>query len=158
MGNLKGIHQDKGDHNMDQFRTTSVLLIDESKNQRAYWSEQLHRCSSDYQIVEAEDGQSGLNICRSRRVDCVVLELAMLDQSGLQALGELVRITSRPQIAVVILTRLTHRAVWELAKQKGAYACLDKNFTSGEDLEKTIQRAVAFVGQMPKEDLHSVPS
>ena len=143
---------DKGDHNMDQFPTTSVLLIDGSKNQRVYWADQLNRCSSDYQIVEAEDGQSGLDICRSRRIDCVVLELALPDQSGFLTLGELVLTTSRPQIAVVILTLITNRAVWELAKQNGAYECLAKNSTSGETLEKAIQHAMAFVGQMPKED------
>ena len=53
---------------------------------------------------------------------------------------------------MIVLTHMTHRGVWELAKQNGAYAYLAKKFTSGEDLDKAIQRAVAFVGQMPKED------
>jgi len=42
--------------------------------------------------------------------------------------------------------------VWELVKHNGAYACLAKQFTSGDDLHKVIQRAVAFVGMLPKED------
>ena len=53
---------------------------------------------------------------------------------------------------MIVLTHMTHRGVWELAKQNGAYACLAKKFTTGEDLDKAIQRAVAFVGAMPKED------
>jgi CheY-like chemotaxis protein len=57
--------------------TTSVLLIDGSKNQRAYWADQLKRCSLDYEITEATDAQSGLVLYQSRRVDCVVLELAL---------------------------------------------------------------------------------
>ncbi len=64
----------------------------------------------------------------------------------------LVPIASRPQIAVVVLTHLTERGVWDLARLNGAYACFVKRFTSGNDLDKVIQRAVAFVGQMPKED------
>jgi len=136
----------------DLTTTTSVLLIDSSKKQRTYWSDQLRRCSADYEILEASDAQSGLDLYRSRRIDCVVLELSLPDQSGFQTLVDLAPIASRPHVAVIVLTQITHRGVWELAKQNGAYACLAKNFTSGEDLDKAIQRAVAFVGQMPKED------
>ena len=134
---------------------TSVLLIDGSHNQRVYWAEQLKRCSPDYEIIEASDGESGLALYRSRRIDCVVLELSFPDgQSGFETLVKFVPIAGRPQIAVVVLTLLTHQGVWELAKQNGACACLAKKFTSGEDLDKAIQRAVAFVGQLPKEDRH----
>lgn len=131
---------------------TSVLLIDGSQNQRAYWADQLKRCSPDYEIVEASDGQSGLALYRSRRIDCVVLELSLTDQSGFQTLIDLVPIASRPHVAVIVLTLMTQRGIWELAKQNGAYACLAKKFTTGDDLDKAIQRAIAFVGQMPKED------
>ena len=45
---------------------------------------------------------------RSRRIDGVVLELSLPDQSGLQTLVESVPIARRPQVAVTILTRMTH--------------------------------------------------
>ena len=139
--------------------TTTVILIDSSKNQRTYWAEQLRRCSSDYEIVEAADGQSGLDLYRSRRIDCVVLELALQDESnvstsGFSTLVNLVPLASRPQVGVVVLTHLLHRGIWELAKQNGVYTCLHKQHTTGEDLDRAIQRAMAFVGQMPKEDRH----
>jgi DNA-binding NarL/FixJ family response regulator len=132
--------------------TTSVLFIDGSKNQRAHWADQLKHCSLDYEILEASDGQSGLDLYRSRRIDCVVLELGLPDQSGLQTLVELVPIASRPRVAVIVLTQMTERGVSDLARQNGAYACFVKQHTSGEDLDRAIQRAIAFVGQMPKED------
>lgn len=69
-----------------------------------------------------------------------------------QTLVELVPIASKPHVAVIVLTQMTHRGVWKLAKQNGAYACLTKKFTSGKDLDRGIRSAVAFVGQMPKED------
>ena len=131
---------------------TSVLFIDGSQTQRAYWANQLKRCSLHYEIIEASDGQSGLDLYQSRRIDCVVLELSLPDQSGFQTLVDLVPIARRPHVAVVVLTLITQRGVWELAKQNGAYACLAKNCTSGQGLDKAIQRAVAFVGQLPKED------
>src|SRR5262245_64906372 len=91
----------------------------------------------------------------SRRIDCVVLELLLLDCLGFQTLVDLVPIARRPQVAVIVLTHMTHRGVWELAKKNGAYACFAKKFTSGDDLHKGIQRAVAFVGQMAKEDRYA---
>jgi DNA-binding NarL/FixJ family response regulator len=130
----------------------SVLLIDSSKKQRTYWADQLKRCSSDYEILEASDGQSGMELYRSREIHCVVLELGLADRSGFQTLVELVPIARRPQVAVVVLTQMTERGVWDIAKDNGAYTCLIKKYTSGDDLDKVIQRAIAFVAQMPKED------
>ena len=132
--------------------TVSVLLIDGSANQRTYWADQLKSCSADYQIFEAHDGRSGLDLYRSQRIDCVVLELGLSDQSVFRILGKLVPVASRPQIAVIVLTELPNRGVWELAKQSGAYECFHKYQMTGDDLDKAIQDAVAFVGQMPKED------
>ena len=132
---------------------TSVLLIDGNDADRRGFANHLKRRSPDYQILEAKDGPSGLDLYRSRRVDCVVLALELPeDRSGFQILVNLVPIASRPHVAVVVLTHMTHRGVWELAKENGAYACLAKRFTSGEDLDRAIQRAVAFVGRLPKED------
>ena len=131
---------------------TTVLLIDNSTNQRTYWAEKLRRCSTDYEIIEAADAQSGLNLYRSRRIDCIVLELALSDQAGFKTLVELVPNASRPHIAVVVLTLMTQPGVWRLARENGAYACLVKEYTSGDDLDRVIQCAVAFVGQLPKEE------
>jgi CheY-like chemotaxis protein len=114
----------------------------------------MKRCSLDYEILEATDAQSGLELYQSRRVDCVVFELALPDELGFRLLVDLVQIPSRPHVAVIVLTQMTQRGVWQLAKQNGAYACLAKRHTTGEDLDRAIQRAVAFVGQMPKENRH----
>jgi CheY-like chemotaxis protein len=75
----------------------------------------------DYLILEAKDGASGLELYReSERVDCVVLELDLPDRSGFEVLVDLVPRIRRPKIAVIVLTRLPNRGMWELAKQNGA--------------------------------------
>lgn len=132
--------------------TTSVLFIDGSEKQRAYWAEELKRCSPNYQILEADNGQSGLDLYRSRRVDCVVLEVGLPDDSGFPALVNLVPIASKPQVPVIVLTQIPHRSVWEIALDNGAYACFHKPYTTGEHLDKAIHRAVAFVEQTLKKD------
>jgi DNA-binding NarL/FixJ family response regulator len=125
--------------------TTSVLFIDESKNERTYWSRQLKSCSQDYEFFDASDGESGLQLYRSRKIDCVVMELDLSDQSAFEVLGELVPLARRPNVAVVVLTQFSYRSLWALARNCGASACLYKPHTNGEDLDRAIQRATALV-------------
>jgi CheY-like chemotaxis protein len=132
--------------------TTSVLFIDGNTADRTFFVEELERRSSDYRILEATDGESGLALCRSQRIDCVVLAVELPDGSGFSVLVDLVPIVRRPSIAVLMLTSNTQRGLHQIAIQNGAYACFVKSFTSGEDLDRAIQRAVAFVGRTPKED------
>ena len=135
-----------------EFPTTSVLLIDGNAADRTYFAEGLKNCSPDYLILEATDGESGLDLYRrSQRIDCVVLELDLPDRSGFEVLVSLVPIASKPNVAVIVLTRLTNRGVWELARQNGAIACFVKRQMGREDLDRAIQHAVALVGLLPKE-------
>jgi DNA-binding NarL/FixJ family response regulator len=137
--------------------TTSVLLIDGHDRDRTCYADHLKRCSPDYQIYEAVERRSGLELYRSRRIDCVVHEIDLPDTSGFQLLVDLVPVAKRPTVAVIVLTRLSNPGLWELATKNGAYACLLKEHTSGDDLDKAIQRAVAFVGQIAKEDRYRFP-
>ena len=132
--------------------TTSILLIDSKDADRAFYSEELKRCSPEYHIVEATDGQSGLDRYLSQHIDCVVTELTLSDKAGLEILADFVPVASRPQVAVIVLTSIEYPGVGNLATQHGAYACRVKAHTGGDDLDRAIQRAVEFVGQMPKED------
>ena|SRR5438874_4470116 len=135
-------------------RTTTMFstACHRHSTDRMGFANHLKNCSSDYQILEATDGESGLALFRSRRIDCVVLEIDLPDQSGFEVLMTIVPRASRSHTAVIVLTKLTHRGLWELAKNNGAYVCFVKRHTTGEDLDRAIQRAVARVGQTPKED------
>ena len=130
----------------------SVLLIDGYHSDRTYDVDQLKQCSPAYEVIEAVDGQSGLTLYRSRRIDCVIPELNLPDMSGFQALVDLNPVARRPNVAVHILTRLSSALLWELARKNGAYACFLKQYTSQDDLDRAIQHAVTLVGLIPKED------
>ena len=132
--------------------TTSILFVDGNDADRTAYANHLKRCSPDYQIYEAADRHSGLDLYRSRRIDCVVHEIDLPDASGFQLLIDLIPVAKRPTVAVIVLTRLSNQALWDLATKNGAYACFLKTHTSGDDLDKAIQSAIAFVEQIPKEE------
>ena len=90
---------------------TTVLVIDDNDEDRKYWCEALKHSAHNYTVLEASNGQSGLNLCRSQRVDCIVLDLDM-PESGFYVLFDLIRDRTRPQIAVVILTHLLVPNLW----------------------------------------------
>ncbi|MGH7180764.1 MAG: response regulator [Nitrospiraceae bacterium] len=131
---------------------TSVLLIDANDSDRAFYTEALKRSVPDYQILEATSGKSGLELYRqSPQIDCVVLDISLPGESGFLLLMDLVRVARRPRVAVIILTNLEFPGLGELVTKNGAYAWFPKRFTPGEDLDRAIQRAIAFVGLLPKE-------
>lgn len=121
----------------------SILLIDGSADERAFYTEGLKSRTCDYEILEATDRQSGRDIYQSRQIDCVVLAFALPDHSGFQTLVDSVPRLSRPHVAVIVLAQITHRGVREAAAQNGVYACLLKRDTSGQDLERAVQHAVS---------------
>jgi DNA-binding response OmpR family regulator len=87
----------------------TVLFIDANDADRTFFVEGQKRDSPDYLIREAIDGESGLNLYRSQRVDCVVLALGLPERSGFRLLVELVPIASRSSIAVLMLTSNAQR-------------------------------------------------
>jgi CheY-like chemotaxis protein len=120
---------------------STVLIIDDNEEDLKYWSDSLRQ---HFTVLESSSAAGGLELCRSRVVDCVVLDLDM-PESGFHVLLELVPERQRPKVAVVVLTHLPHPNLFEMAKHNGAQACLLKQSTSPQDLKQAIQQAVNAV-------------
>ena len=127
----------------------TVLLIDAHKDDRQYWAQRLLISSPDYVVLEAETGAAALAICRSQRVDCVVLELILPDMSGFQALTQLVPRAYYPEPAVIFLSRTTLQPMADLTMKNGAQAYLIKSHISGDDLDRAIRKTLTPVGSSP---------
>ena len=123
-----------------------MLIIDGHENERRFYASRLSDCSPQHTIVEAEDGRSGLNIFRSSRIDCVVLDLDLTDISAFEVLGNLVTPSQKPEVAVVVLTNQRDHTLFERARRQGAASCLVKSVTSGYLLSQVIRKAVHVVG------------
>ena len=76
----------------------------------------------------------------------MVLELALPDMSGFQALKQLVPRAYYPEPAIIFFSRTTLPPMAELAMKNGAQAYLIKSQISGDDLDRAIRKALAPVG------------
>jgi DNA-binding NarL/FixJ family response regulator len=135
----------------DASSATTVLLIDGNLSDREYWAQRLRISSPDFIVLEADTGARGLEICNSRRVDCVVVEVELPDMSGFKVLLNAIGDFARQEKAVIVLSRLNLESFRELAMANGAFAYLMKSQASGDDLERTIRKALASVGPTRKE-------
>jgi CheY-like chemotaxis protein len=123
----------------------TVVLIEDNPKELEFWSSALRNCSAHYSVLEASGSQEGLKLLRQQEVDCVVLDLDLSTSSGFQFLLELVPNRTRPEIAVVILTRIHSPAMEYVSLENGAQAYLVKQRTSADTLDKAIQKAVTAV-------------
>jgi DNA-binding NarL/FixJ family response regulator len=127
---------------------TTVLLIEDDPQYREYYAQRLHSSLANYDVVEAATGRSGLDTCARQPIDCVVLEIDLPDMSGFEVLAKLVPRTYRPEIAVVVLTRLPNRFLLDLAMKNGARAAFQKTVGIGDLLEESILKAIATVQRL----------
>jgi len=139
---------------MESASTCTVLLVEDDPEQLAFWSNALRNCSSHYAVLEAAGGQEGLDLFRQQKVDCVLLDLDLSDSSGFQSLLDLIPDRRRPEIAVLILSRLWNPTLADMALQNGAHAYLIKQHTSVDALDEAIKNAISSVatalGERPK--------
>jgi CheY-like chemotaxis protein len=139
---------------MQSTSTCTVLLIEDDPEQLAFWSAALRTCSSHYSVLEAAGGQEGLELLRNQEVDCIVLDLDLSATSGFQVLLDLVPNRGRPEIAVLILSRLWNPTLAKMALEHGAQAFLLKQQTSAGALDEAIKKAITSVatalGEKPK--------
>ena len=127
---------------------TTVLLIDDDSHYRDYYAQRLQTSVSNYDVVEAPTGRSGLDICARQPVDCVVLEIDLPDISGFEVLAKLVPRAYHPEIAVIILTRLPNPFLLDLAIKNGAQVALQKTFGSGDLLAASILKAISALQRL----------
>ncbi|BCA53460.1 hypothetical protein W02_06000 [Nitrospira sp. KM1] len=131
--------------------TTTVLFIDGNDQDRHYFVDRLRIISPEYRILEALDGQAGLAIYGSRPVQCVILELDLPDMSGFEVLIKLVPVARRPNVPVIVLTRLHNKEVLNLAIANGAQQAFCKPLTSGDVLDQAVRKGVTTVGKVFKD-------
>jgi PleD family two-component response regulator len=125
----------------------AILFIDSRDTERNHYANQLNQFSPDYVIYHAATGKAGIAAYDAYSIDCVVLEINLLDMSGFQVLPQLVKNVRTHAATVIVLTHLTNPFILDLAVKNGAFAALCKNFTPADILDRHILRALSANGK-----------
>lgn len=94
----------------------TVLVIDDEFPVRSYVRMILEK--EGYAVLDAEDGDAGLALCRTEAPDLVITDLVMPKKGGLQTIRELRR--DHPRIPIIAISGFGNEESMQLARSLGA--------------------------------------
>ena len=101
-----------------------ILIADDEQEIRDLFVEALRRHGFD--VVSARDGREAVEIIRQGGITVTFLDIRMPGLSGIDALGEIVKIS--PQTQVVMITGHYEDGTVDEALRLGSFLCLMKPF------------------------------
>ncbi|AGY54764.1 Acetoacetate metabolism regulatory protein AtoC [Bacteroidales bacterium CF] len=122
-----------------------ILIIDDDKLVRKVFKMTLMK--EGYDIIEAEDGPTGLQLIRSERPDLTLTDYQMPGMNGIEVLAEIRK--SKTNMPVIILTAFGDVVLTIKAIQLGAFDFLEKP-VNPELLKTTIKSALDSVNRSNK--------
>ena len=120
-------------------KTSTILIIEDEGDVLKFASRVLEL--EGYSILEAEDGERGIALVRSRKVDLILLDLRLPKRDGWSVLAELNADGTLSKIPVVIFTASAERQQREKVFSMGATACLVKPLSAAH-LRETVARTL----------------
>lgn len=114
---------------------SKILVVEDDAFLRELVAQKLLK--EGFDVVEAVDGEGGVEKARSEHPDCILLDLILPGMDGFQALSLLKNDPALSQIPVVILSNLGQKDDIEKGIKLGAADYLIKaHFTPGEIVAK----------------------
>ncbi|MES1258803.1 MAG: response regulator, partial [Acidobacteriota bacterium] len=95
-----------------------------------------------YELIEAEDGRAGLELCARENPDCLLLDFMLPDMTGLEFLAAVRNNSGILPCPVVMLTGISDERVAVQAMKLGATDYVAKSETVGEILDHAISAAI----------------
>ncbi len=107
-----------------------ILLIDDDELLRGVLAKALDHAG--HQVIQAADGQQGVELARATPVDLVITDLIMPVQEGVETIVKLRR--ERPDLPIIAISGgVTNSKIYlEIASRIGAKRILAKPFTPQE--------------------------
>jgi CheY-like chemotaxis protein len=138
-------------------RRITFLTINESDDERLHWMGLLRFGFPDSDVLEAKDGETGLELCRTQKFDCVLLDYHLPDISGLRLLTHLNPRPRCPSTAVIVLSQdHSFPQLETLLRNNGAQSYIPKSKLSAEELSIAIRKAMAAVALHTHTHTHTI--
>ncbi len=122
---------------MSQAVDKTILVIDDDHSHLESMADAL--TTAGFRVLEADNGEKGLQIIRETCPDLVITDLRMRDMDGLEVLQNLKQ--AGIEVPVIVMTAFTSMETAIDAIQKGAYDYISKPFKL-EQLRLVINRAL----------------
>lgn len=131
---------DFGDDDAHPGQAPQILVIEDDPTQRLLSSSVLR--SAGYDVLEAEDGPTGLALAREARPDLIVCDVMMPGLNGYQLVAALKGEVELSTIPVIMLTAMTARTHVRTGMTAGADDYLSKPFRAAE-LRRSVEALLA---------------
>jgi len=95
-----------------------------------------------YETVSALDGESGIRLARTEKIDLILLDIILPRKQGLEVLKELKTDKLTKDIPVIILTNIEEMENVDKALELGAMTYLVKTQYTLEDLIEKIKKTL----------------
>ncbi|MCP4592024.1 MAG: diguanylate cyclase [bacterium] len=128
---------------LSQARPVKVLVVDDSLTVRMTVKDLLQ--DEDTNVLLAEDGRRGIELCRSESPDCILLAYEMPNMNGFEFLTEMRALANHLPPAVVMLTGKGAASVAVEAMKRGAQDYLVKADFTPEALRYAVRHAITRV-------------
>jgi DNA-binding response OmpR family regulator len=113
---------------MDSSGKATILIVDDESAFRCLYRDMF--AMAGYQVVEAEDGESGWDMVQTVRPDMVLLDLVMPKLGGLEVLKKIRADSETKDIPVVIMSALGRSEDIRIGLELGANEYLQKGYFS----------------------------
>ena len=123
---------------------SKILVVEDDHDIRGLLVDTLIDCG--YDVVEAQDGGSGLEMACQERPDVILLDVMMPVMDGLQVLENLKGNAATRAIPVIMVTAKGQEQDASEAMKSGAWAYVIKPWEFG-DLESKVMGAIATISR-----------
>jgi CheY-like chemotaxis protein len=120
--------------------TQKILIVDDAKVIRASLPEMLS--PGNFQVLEAKDGEEGLNLIRQERPNVIILDWILPRMSGWEVFGQLQASPELQMIPLVVISGRKAEVMEKLSEPFEYFEFLEKPFNE-KHLNQAIQSAIA---------------
>lgn len=127
----------------DASKVRKILIVDDTPEDRVVCKRYLLQDRDwHYQFLEAESGRRALELQAEGKPDCILLDYALPDQSGLEVLAELANKLGDGCCPVVMLTGANEVELAVAALKGGAQDFINKDRLAPMDLQRAVHNAI----------------
>jgi len=116
-----------------------VLIVDDDPSARRLMRDSLNFLGDEYEILEADDGESGLHLMKVARPDVVLLDITMPHLGGIPLCSEIKRDPATAHSQIVIVSARTESDFIAASLNAGASDYVTKPFQPSE-LVRRVRR------------------